>query len=580
MTNADVARRLMEIRQLMEFAGEPYFEFMAYEKAAAGVEQAPPLAGIIERGELEEVPGVGETIAERIREIVRTGTCAKLESLLKRYPASLLDLLEVPGVGMKTAHVLYDSLGIAGPDDLERAIAAGKLDDLPRMGRKTIENMKRGLLARRGRSHRWPIGAALPLAESIIARLREAAPVERIAYAGSLRRGEPTVGDIDLVCTSAKAKAVIEGFTALPEAEAVLSEGTTKASFWTTQGLQVDLRVVPAANWGNLLQHFTGSREHNVQFREMAVKRGLRVSENGILDVATGVNRTFETEEEVYAALDLPYIPPELRLGSGELDAARRGKLPKLIEQRNLRGDFHMHTTWSDGRNTLEAMIEACAAKGYAYHAISEHSWGRGSTYGMTPEKLRKQIAAIREMGEAHGIRTLCGVEVDILPDGTLDFEENLLRELDFVVASVHSALRIGREKMTARLIRAIEHPCVNVIGHPTGRSVPGGTAYEIDADAVFAAAARTGTALEMNGNPDRLDLPNQLARRAAELGAMISLDSDAHDAAQLDRISYAVVQARRAWLEAKNVLNTRKLDDVLDFVAQKRGPAKRKRAR
>src|SRR5579872_797130 len=388
----------------------------------------------------------------------------------------------------------------------------------------------------------------------------------------SLRRNEPTVGDIDIVCTSANPADVVDVFVHLPEAEAVLAEGGTKASFWNAEGLQVDLRVVPGAMWGNLLQHFTGSREHNVQFRELAVKRGLRVSENGILDVASGENLTCEREEDVYAALDLPFIPPELRLGSGELDAARRGTLPMLVEQRDLRGDFHMHTTWSDGRDTLEEMIEACAAKGYEYHAISEHSWGRGPKYGMSPEKLREQTAIIRALGKRYGIRTLCGAEVDILPDGTLDFDDELLHELDFVVASVHSAHNIGREKMTARLIRAIEHPCVNVIGHPTGRSVSGGTAYDFDAEAVFAAAARTGTALEINGNPDRLDLPSQLARRAAELGAMLALDSDAHDTGQLDRISYAVGQARRAWLEKKHVLNTRPLEDVLAFVGRKRG--------
>ncbi|TAM56541.1 DNA polymerase/3'-5' exonuclease PolX [bacterium] len=571
-SNAEVAQRLMEIRQLMEFSGEPYFEFMAYEKASVAVAQAPPLAGVIARGELEQVPGVGKRIAEIIREIVERGTAKRLEALLERYPASILELLEVPGVGMKTARALFDQLHVASPEDLERAVAEGRLEGFARMGPKTIENIRRGLLARRGRSHRWPIGIALPLAESIVARLSAAAPVEKATYAGSLRRGEPSVGDIDIVCTSSRPKAVMEAFTALPEAAAVLGEGETKASIWNAQGLQVDLRVVPAANWGNLLQHFTGSREHNVQLREMAVKRGLRVSENGILDVATGKNRTCESEEEVYAALDLPYIAPELRLGSGELDAARRGTLPTLVEARDLRGDLHMHTAWSDGQNALEEMIAASAAKGYAYHAVSDHSWGRGSKFGLNPEQLREQMHAIRALGDRHGIRTLCSAEVDILPDGSLDFDDELLRELDFVMASVHSARSIGREKMTARLIRAIEHPCVNAIGHPSGRNVPAGTAYEFDAEAVFAAAARTGTALEMNGNPERLDLSNQLARRAAELGALLVLDSDAHDVAQLDRIAFAVTQARRAWLTPKHVLNTRTLEDVQTFVRAKRG--------
>jgi DNA polymerase (family 10) len=385
-----------------------------------------------------------------------------------------------------------------------------------------------------------------------------------------VRRNEPTVGDIDIICTSDEPEAVIGAFTAWERAEAVLAEGTTKASVWLAGGLQIDLRVLPAHLYGNLLQHFTGSREHNIQLRELAVRLKKRVSENGIVDLVDGTTRTCRTEAEVYVALGLAPIPPEMRLGIGEIEAARDGTLPAVLALEDLRGDFHMHSTWSDGADSLEAMVAAAAARGYEYHAISDHSWGRGP-YGLDPAELRAQRARVRALGDRFGIRTLCAAEVDILPDGSLAYDDAVLAELDLVVASVHTAFGLSREEMTARLIRACENPYVTIIGHPTGRKVGEFPGYEFDYDAVFAAAARTGTALEIDGQPGRLDLPSALARRARAFGVTFACDSDAHSTEHVANVSYAVGQARRAWITAAEVLNARPLAGVLAFIETKR---------
>ena len=383
-----------------------------------------------------------------------------------------------------------------------------------------------------------------------------------------------TVGDIDLVCTSQHAAGVVAHFTAWNRAQAVLAEGPTKASIWLPGGLQIDLRVLPDHLYGNLLQHFTGSREHNIKLREFAVRASLRVSENGILNLENGDVITCTEETGVYAALGMQYVPPELRSGLDEIERARAGAIPELIEATDLRGDFHMHTVWSDGDDSLEAMIAAAAARGYEYHAISDHSQGRGRRFGMDPARLLEQRALIEELGARYGIRTLCASEVDILPDGTLDYDDDVLAKLDLVIGSVHSAVRQSREEMTARLIRACENPYVTIIGHPTGRRFDGFAGYEFDYDAVFAAAARTGTALEIDGQAARLDLPAPLARKAKTFGVTFALDSDAHRTGDLSAIEFAVGQARRAGLTKADALNAQPLEYVRSFVARKRSAA------
>jgi len=570
LSNTAVAQKLLEIRTLMELAGESFYKYSAYEKAAASVENAPPLADLVAAGEHFKLPGVGKTIGGVIEQLVATGTADQLEELFARFPPTLLEVLGVSGIGTKTAGMLFSEYGIASLADLEAAIAAGTLLGVPRLGSKTIENWKRGILAYRGRQRRTPLPQALAIANVAVAYLQEGPPLERLSFAGSLRRCEVTVGDIDIVCTSHHAADVVAHFARWPRAEAVLAEGPTKASIWLSGGLQIDLRVLPDHLYGNLLQHFTGSREHNIKLREYAVRRSLRVSENGILNLETGDVTACDDEPGVYAALGMQYIPAELRCGLDEIDLALDNAIPVLVESGDLRGDFHMHTTYSDGDDTLEAMIAAAAARGYEYHAISDHSGGRGR-FGMDPQAVRAQRHEIRTLSERYGIQTLCGSEVDILPDGSLDYDDGVLAELDIVIGSVHSAVRQSRDEMTARLIRACENPYVNIIGHPTGRRFEGFPGYEFDYDAVFAAAARTGTAMEIDGQAARLDLPAALARKAKGFGVTFSLDSDAHRTGDLGATQFAVGQARRAGLVAGDVLNARPLEGVRAFVARKR---------
>jgi DNA polymerase (family 10) len=484
----------------------------------------------------------------------------------------IVEVLGVSGIGAKTAASLWNDFQIGSLSDLETAIERDAFAGVPRLGPKTIENWKRGILAYKGRQRRMPLARALVIAREAIEYLRTGPSHDRLVYAGSARRQEVTVGDIDLVCTASDAAAITGYFAKWERARAVLAEGATKTSIWLDDGFQIDLRVLPDHLYGNLLQHFTGSREHNIKLREYAVRKSLRVSENGILDLETGDAITCADEPGVYEALGMAYIPPELRLGLDEIDLALRGALPDLLELGDMRGDFHMHCTMSDGRNSLEEMIAASKARGYEYHAISDHSWGRGRIYGLDAEKLREQRALVHELSARVGMRTFCASEVDILPDGAMDFDNDVLAQLDVVIASVHSAFDIGREAMTARIIRACENPYVTIIGHPTGRMLGSFPGYEFDFDAVFAAAARTGTALEIDGQALRLDLPAPLARRAKELGVTFSVDSDAHGVEDLTEIELGVGQARRAGLTKEDVLNARSYEDVRAFIARKRG--------
>ena len=574
LSNAEVAAKLLEIRTLMEMAGESFYKYTAYERAAASVENAPPLADLVTAGEHLKLPGIGKSIGAAVEQLVTTGTADHLDELHLRFPASILEVLGVSGIGTKTAAMLFAEYGIASLADLEAAIGSGALAEVPRLGSKTLENWKRGILAYKGRQRRTPLALALTIAYEVASFLREGPPVDRLVPAGSLRRQEVTVGDIDFVCTSSDAAGVIAHFTSWERADAVLAEGPTKASIWLPGGLQIDLRVLPDHLYGNLLQHFTGSREHNIKLRELAVRKGLRVSENGILNLETGDAIVCSEEDGVYAALGLQYVPPELRSGLDEIDLALAGAIPSLMEPADLRGDFHMHTDWSDGDDSLEAMIAAAAARGYEYHAISDHSQGRGRRFGMSPDRVRGQRAEIEALGERYGIRTLCGSEVDILADGSLDYDDGVLAELDVVVASVHSAMQQSRDEMTARLIRACENPYVTIIGHPTGRRFDGGAGYEFDYDAVFAAAARTGTALEIDGQAMRLDLPAPLIRMAKAFGVTFTADSDAHRARDLVNAELAVGQARRAGLTKDDVLNARPYEEMRAFVDAKRSRA------
>ena len=572
MTNDAIATRLNEIAALMEFDDEPFFKIKAYQRAARSVEDSEkPMRALIDSGELDTLPGVGKAISQKIDDIDRTGTCKYLEELRAKFPPTILELTHVQGVGTKTAIALYRDLGVTSLAELRTAVEDGSIAKLPRLGPKSIENLKTALARQSARTRRMRLGEAWPLAQSIVAALSELVEARNVVAAGSVRRMEPTVGDIDIICTSSDPAKVLDHFTKLTIAHTVSALGDTKATIWAAPGVSIDCRVVKHECFGNLLQHFTGNKDHNVKLREYARKRGVSVSEYGIETIETGAVRTAETEAEVYAALGLQFIPPEIRLGLDEIELARTNALPDLVELGDIRGDLHGHTNWSDGTRTIEDMARAAAARGRSYQSISDHSRGRAVANGLSIERLREQMAQIRAAGEAYGVRLLCSSEVDIRADGTMDFPDEVLAELDIVVGSIHSGFTASKEKQTERLLRAIRNPYVNIIGHPTGALVEERAAYEFDVDAVFRAAAETGTALEINAHPNRLDLSAVLARRARELGCTLAIDTDAHGVEMLDYMFYGVGTARKAGIRASDVLNTRPLDDVLAFVAAKR---------
>lgn len=572
MTNDKIAERLNEIAALMEFDGEPFFKIKAYQRAARSVEDGEqPMRELVDAGTVAELPGVGKAIAQKIDDIDRTGTCKYLEELRAKFPPTILELIRVPSIGTKTAIALYKELGVTGLADLQRAVADGSVAKLPRLGAKSIENLKAALSRLDSRAQRMRLGDAWPLAQSIVEALSAMPDAKNVVAAGSLRRMEPTVGDIDIICTSDEPAKVLEFFTQLPLTKSVTARGDTKATIWAEPGISIDCRVVAHECFGNLLQHFTGNKDHNVKLREYARARGLKVSEYGIEDIKTRKVRTAETEIEVYEALGLQFVPPELRVGLDEIDLARAHKVPTLVELGDIRGDLHDHTDWSDGTRTIEEMARAAAQRGRAYLSISDHSRGRAVANGLSIDRLREQIAQIKSARDAYGVRLLCSSEVDIRADGSMDFPDDVLAELDIVVGSIHSAFTGSKEKQTERLLRAIHNPFVNIIGHPTGSLLESRAGYEFDVDAVFRAAAETGTALEINANPARLDLGAPLARRARELACTLAIDTDAHGPDGLDHMFFGVGTARKAGLTKEHVLNARPLEDVLAFVAAKR---------
>lgn len=572
MTNDAIASRLNEIAALMEFDGEPFFKIKAYQRAARSVEDSEkPMRELLAAEALMELPGVGKAIAQKIDDIDRTGTCKYLEELRAKFPPTILELIRVPSVGTKTAIALYKELGITSLAELRLAVEDGSISKLPRLGPKSVENLKASLARLAERTKRMRLGDAWPLARSIVEALSAHAGAKNVVAAGSLRRMEPTVGDIDIICTSDSPIEVLAFFSKLPIAQSVTGMGDTKATIWAEPGISVDCRVVKHECFGNLLQHFTGNKDHNVKLREYARARGLKVSEYGIETIEGGAIRTCATEEDVYDVLGLEFIPPEMRVGLDEIELARTGKVPSLVELADIRGDLHDHTDWSDGSRTIEEMARAAAARGRSYLSISDHSRGRAVANGLSIDRLREQVAQIRSVRDAYGIRLLCSSEVDIRADGSMDFPDEVLAELDIVVGSIHSAFTGSKEKQTERLIRAIRNPYVNIIGHPTGTLLEQRAAYEFEVDAVFRAAAESGTALEINANPARLDLDHNLARRARELGCTLSIDTDAHSTDMLDDMFYGVGTARKAGLTKEHVLNTRPVEGVAKFVASKR---------
>ncbi|HEX8066532.1 MAG TPA: DNA polymerase/3'-5' exonuclease PolX [Thermoleophilaceae bacterium] len=562
MRNAEIALHFDELADLYELDGAIVHRVLAYRNAAKAIREAPASVEELTRaGRVTELRGIGKTIAEKLDVLLETGSIPSAEKLKAKYPPGLVEITRLPGLGPKKARKLFDELGIASLDDLRRAAETERLRDVAGFGPKAEENVLVALDAGEDvrAKPRLLLSRALEIAESLAAALREHPAADRVEVAGSARRWTETCHDLDLVAASGDPAALAAAFSKLPLIGEVHSSAAAGVRAVTHNGLSVDLRVVPPESFGNLLQHLTGSKKHNESLRADAVRRGLHVSEYGVLDDATGTTHACATEEEVYELLGMAYVEPELREDRGELGAAREGRLPELVRLEDIRGEMHCHTVLSDGRNTIEQMAEAARERGCEYIAFTDHSASHGFGNDVQPDELRRQIERIRELdGRIEGIRLLAGSEVNVHPDGSLDYDDELLAELDWVVGSLHSSFRLPEDEQTERMIRAMEHPLVDAIGHPTGRLIERRRPYALDVDAVAKAAARTGTFLEINGNPDRRDLDELNARRAVDLGATIVIDSDAHGSETLRNFRYGVATARRAWLTVADVANTR----------------------
>jgi DNA polymerase (family X) len=560
VTNAEIAAALAELGILYELDGAVKYRVLAYSTAAKAIRESPvSVAELAAQGRATEVPGVGKTLAEKIDALLETGEIPAAVKLKAKFPPTLVEVTRVPGVGPKTARRLFEELEIASMEDLKAAAEAEKIRHVKGLGPKAEENIL-AALERLGEPGEGPgrllLSAVRPVAEELAAALREHPAANRVEVAGSVRRWAETCKDIDLIATAEEPTALAEHLAGHPLIAAAGKPGANGVRAQTHNGISVDLRIVPPAAFGNLLQHFTGSQAHNVQLREEAVSRGLSVSEHGITE--SGEVETCETEQAVYERLGYEYIEPELREGRGELKAAREGKLPDLVELGDVRGDLHSHTTLSDGRNTLEEMAEAARDRGYKYLAITDHSASHGFGDHVTPERLWERIEEVRSWNKGkRGFRLLAGSEINIGLDGSLDYPDDLVAALDWVVASVHTSFSVSKEQMTERVVTAIETPNVDCIGHLTGRLIGRREPYGIDVEAVAEAAARTGTMIEINGNPNRRDLSDLHARLAVEAGVKIVLNTDAHGVETLDNMAYAVATARRAWLTAADVANT-----------------------
>lgn len=585
-SNKEVADILSTVAARLQILDANKFRVIAFQNAAENIRNlGQDINGIFSRGELQAIPGVGKGIADALQVLFTTGSVPEFDELAAQVPAGVVEMMRVPDMGPKKARRLWEELGITGVEELRQAAEAGRLRDLKGFGAKSEEKILKGieLLSRRG-EERTPIGVARPMALAMIDGLRAALPegaIQRMEIAGSLRRWKETIGDVDILCVCADPVAAMNAFRQLPQVADVAAAGETKTSVILGNGLQVDLRVVEAKHWGAALQYFTGSKEHNVALRELALRQGWSLNEYGLTatgegQTVEGEQRFFAEESDLYAFLGMPWIAPELRENRGELQAARRGELPALVTAQDIRGDLHSHTTWSDGRASVWEMAEMARLAGYEYWVVSDHSVGLGVVQGVDDERLRQQAVEIAEANRRYAdmgvsFYVLQGSEVEILADGTLGLPDDVLAKLDVVVASIHSAQRQDREIITERCLAAVRNPHVDVLGHPTSRLLGSRPPTELDVEHVLRVCAETGTVVEINANPERLDLNDVYARRAVELGCKIAINCDAHRLGGIDVLEYGVAMARRAWLRPADVVNTGTLVEMLAQLKDRR---------
>jgi DNA polymerase (family 10) len=597
LTNGDLARIFHDIGDMLEVKGELRFKTVAYHRAADAIGRSPvDLVTAYREGTTPKIPGVGPAISDKIKELATTGRMAYYDKLRAEIPPTLVEIMHIPGVGPRTVKQLHEELGVESLEDLKRAAEAGSLQGLRGMSKRTEQLVLEGIARIEANPRRMLLNRAEATIEGIAMALESLPGVRSVEHAGSFRRKKETIGDLDLLVATDEPGVVLDAFTGLGVVDQVLNRGNAKAAVRLLRGPQVDLMVMPPDEAGTYLIHFTGSKEHNVKLRARARDRGWSLSEKGFLriDLETGEPltgdaaelRTFPTEEAAYAFLELPYVPPELREDEGEIEAALAGRLPRLIEQPDLRGDCHTHSEWSDGVHSIELMAEACRRRGYAYQVLTDHSISLAIASGLAPDRVEEQRAIIAELNArfeqeeregtappetpAEGFRLLHGCELEIRADGRLDYDDNLLARFDVVVASLHVSRRQPRAELTQRTLTAIHSPHVDIVAHPAGRMIQTRDDLDLDWDTVFAEAARTGTALEMNGSPHRLDLSVERARRALAAGCVLTIDSDAHKTAELDFVRWGISQARRAWVEPANVLNARSRDELMAWVGGK----------
>lgn len=567
MKNSEIAKVFRDIAQILEIKGGNVFRIRAYERAAQNIDGlAEDLEVLDKEGKLREIPGIGQDLSERIDEFLKTGKIKMYEQLKKSVPEGLLDLLNIPSIGPKTAKLFYEKLKIRNIQELERAIAKGKLTRLAGIKEKSVENISKGIALVKKAQSRMIFSQAEQIAGEFVSALEKLPEVQKFSSAGSLRRQKETVRDIDILMTSQKPARIIEYFTHLPLVKDILAQGETKASIRIRSRVQVDCRVVEERSFGAALLYFTGSKGFNIKLRQIAQRKGFKLNEYGLFRGDKFI--AGKSEEEVLKALGISYIAPEIREDTGEIELAKQGKLPRLIELKDIKGDLHVHSSWSDGNNSIEEMALACIKRGYSYVAITDHSQSLKVAGGLSPAELKKKRAEIDKVNKRlKGLRILYGTEVDIDSEGRLDYNDDILKQFDIVVAAIHAGFKQSAQQLTRRITRACANKYVHIIAHPTGRLWGTREAYALNMDEVLKAAKDTNTSLEINSFPFRLDLNELNCRRAKEIGARLVINTDSHLSSQLDNIRFGVSVARRGWITAKEVLNTLELDKMLEAI-------------